>query len=406
MTKNLNSNIWKFTFLLISNKRIFAAILGAYYLTVPEVTAQTLGTILLIGSVSGFLFEIPSGYLSDKIGHKQALVISRILMLLSTVFFLAGTNVTFLILGAALMHASNAFHSGTGSAFMHDTLRALGRDQDYTKIMGKVSAIGFAVPIIFTVLTPFLVGISFKAPFLFSLVIDGIGLVFSLILISPSGHQAKVEEIRATNFWQVLKEGHRLNFFQVALISAVISGTLFGVGGFRGPYQIFLEIPVIWFGVLFGAGRAMASLMLAYSGRIKKYFTLVSFYQSQVILFGLFFLLLGYLTTWWAVAVVFIIMNAFKWGLNRIDEGYQLDLIRSSKFKATLLSVATQIDQAIGAVVGFGLGLLIEQMSYRTGFLVVAIVFLIIQIPLCISISFKYKNRRSAVTETTSAELA
>ncbi|MBP6085032.1 MFS transporter [Candidatus Gracilibacteria bacterium] len=406
MTKNLNSNIWKFTFLLISNKRIFAAILGAYYLTVPEVTAQTLGTILLAGSVSGFLFEIPSGYLSDKIGHKQALVVSRILMLLSTVFFLVGTNVVFLLLGAALMHASNAFHSGTGSAFMHDTLRSLGRDQDYTKIMGKVSAIGFAVPIIFTVLTPFLVGISFKAPFLFSLVIDGIGLAFSLILISPPGHQAKVEEIRATNFWQVLKEGHRLNFFQIALISAVISGTLFGVGGFRGPYQVFLEIPVIWFGVLFGAGRAMASLMLAYSGRIKKYFTLVSFYQSQVILFGLFFLLLGYLTTWWAVAVVFIIMNAFKWGLNRIDEGYQLDLIRSSKFKATLLSVATQIDQAIGAVVGFGLGFLIEQMSYRTGFLVVAIVFLIIQIPLCISISFKYKNRRSAVTETTSAELA
>jgi MFS family permease len=406
MTKNLNSNIWKFTFLLISNKRIFAAILGAYYLTVPEVTAQTLGTILLAGSVSGFLFEIPSGYLSDKIGHKQALVVSRILMLLSTGFFLVGTNVTFLLLGAALMHASNAFHSGTGSAFMHDTLRALGRDQDYTKIMGKVSAIGFAVPITFTVLTPFLVGISFKAPFLFSLVIDGIGLAFSLILISPPGHQANVEEIRATNFWQVLKEGHRLNFFQVALISAVISGTLFGVGGFRGPYQIFLEIPVIWFGVLFGAGRAMASLMLAYSGRIKKYFTLVSFYQSQVILFGLFFLLLGYLTTWWAIAVVFIIMNAFKWGLNRIDEGYQLDLIRSSKFKATLLSVATQIDQAIGAVVGFGLGFLIEKMSYRTGFLVVAIVFLIIQIPLCISISFKYKNRRSAVTETTSAELA
>jgi len=70
MQKLLQGNIWKYTLLLIANKRIFVAILGAYYLTIPDVNAAGIGIILLAGSLAGFVFEIPSGYVSDKIGHK------------------------------------------------------------------------------------------------------------------------------------------------------------------------------------------------------------------------------------------------------------------------------------------------------------------------------------------------
>ena len=123
--KALQDNIWKYALLLITNKRVFVAILGAYYLTLPDVTPKTIGTILLAGSLSGFIFEIPSGYASDKIGHKYALVISRVLMMLSTTFFLVANNVTFLILGSVFLSMSVAFHSGTDSAFIHETLRGL-----------------------------------------------------------------------------------------------------------------------------------------------------------------------------------------------------------------------------------------------------------------------------------------
>src|SRR3989344_1044823 len=98
MEKSLKGNIWKYAVLLIANKRIFVAILGAYYLTIPGVTPQGIGIILLAGSLAGFLFEIPSGYVSDKMGHKAALVISRVFMLLSTIFWLAANNIWLLIL--------------------------------------------------------------------------------------------------------------------------------------------------------------------------------------------------------------------------------------------------------------------------------------------------------------------
>jgi len=391
MEKNLQNNIWKYALLLIANKRIFVAVLGAYYLTIPDVTPKIIGTILLAGSLSGFLFEIPSGYMSDKIGHKLTLVISRVLMLMSTVFFLVANNIPFLILGAIFLSASAAFQSGTGSAFMHETLQGLRREHDYARVMGKISSIGFAVPIIFMVLVPFLVSVSYKTPFLIALVIDVIGLLAAISLVVPPVPQEHIEEIGATNFKQVLQEGYRLNFFSIALFSGIISGTLFSVGGFRAPYQAFLEIPVIWYGVFFGIGRAFASLMLAYSGKIKKYITLPSFYGFQLIIYTLLILVLGIISSWWVIVTAFIIINAFQWGLSKIDEGYQLDIIKSSKFKATLLSTGSQIDQAVSAVSSFGVGFIIERVSYQYGFLYSGIIFLVILFPLYLYITRRYK---------------
>jgi len=212
MQITLQKNIWKYTLLLIANKRIFAAVLGAYYLTIPNVNAAGIGIILLTGSLAGFAFEIPSGYISDKIGHKQALVISRVFILLSTILFLVANNIVFLILAGVALSTGAAFHSGTGSAFMHETLKGLGREKDYASVMGKVSSIGFAVPIVFMVLVPFLVSVSFKLPFAIALVTDLVGLFAALSLAAPSVPQEEVKEIGVTNFRQVLREGYRLIF--------------------------------------------------------------------------------------------------------------------------------------------------------------------------------------------------
>ena len=260
---------------------------------------------------------------------------------------------------------------------MHDTLRVLGREDDYAQVMGKISSIGFAVPIVLMVTVPFLVSISWKLPFIISMITDTIGLVAALLLKVPPVEQIHVEEVRATNFTAVIKEGWHLNFFSIVLFTGTLSGLLFAVGGFRAAYQTLLEIPVIWFGVLFGLGRAGASLLLAYSGRLKVYFNLLSFFRFQIILFGILILLLAFTTNWILVALIFILINAFQWGFSQIDEGYRLSIIRQSKFKATLLSVGSQFKALVDGMAALGLGYLIHKTSYREGFFWIGIIFII-----------------------------
>ena len=99
----MKSNIWKFTVHKMTIMRMYMPILAIYLLTLDNTTTETVGTFLLVASIGSVFFEIPSGYISDKIGHKNALVLARISLLLSTIFFLIGASITWFMIGAVLL---------------------------------------------------------------------------------------------------------------------------------------------------------------------------------------------------------------------------------------------------------------------------------------------------------------
>jgi MFS family permease len=368
--------------MLIANKRVFVAIFSAYYLTVPDSTVKTVGIILFFGTISGFLFEIPSGYLSDKMGHKKAIVLSRLLIFFSTLTLLVANTTWLMILGSVLLSISHSFLSGTGTAFMHETLRGLNREKEYSKVMGKVSAIGFAVPIPLMVLTPFLVSIDFKTPFLIALMLDFISLMVAITFVKPPVSQEQVDEINTTNFKQVIKEGYGLSYFQYGIFSAIIGGFLFSTSNFRPVYQLALEIPVIYYGVFVGIGRALVSLMLAYSGRIKDRFNIYTFCRFKLILYASFLIILSITANPIVVVVIFIVLNGFQWGLMEVERGFTMEIIKNSNFKATLMSATAQIHQIVTALVSLSLGYVIAQSSYQIGFLYLAVAYIIILLPI------------------------
>ena len=390
MQKGLQSNIWKITVYLTTNKRIFIALLGAYYLSIPGVTAESIGIILLLSSVAGFLMEIPSGYFSDKIGHKKALVLSRVLMAFSSAFFLFAQNIYLLILGAVFFSFATSFLTGTLAAFMHETLRGLGKEKDYTKIMGKIRSISMILPIALAVSVPFLIETSFKLPFAIALAIDLIGLIVAISLVVPKTTKSEIQEIATTNFKQVLTEGLRLGFFKYALFSSIIGGFLFGVVSFGAPYQVFLGIPIMYFGIFFGIGRMMSALLLAYSGKIKECFSINSFLLFRMIVFAVLILYLGLFENPEFIILAFIGIEAARWGLSEVTNGFHLEIIRDSKFKATLLSVGPQMTQIISAMIGFSMGWSIERISYQSTYLYVGIIFVALLAPL-----YLYIVRRS-----------
>lgn len=391
MTAALESNIWKYTVLLVTNKRVFTAILGVFYLTIPGVTPFWIGIFLLVGNVTSFIFDIPSSYIADKIGHKDALILSRAFMLLSTVFYLFSTNIWWLIIASILMSIGQAFLSGVGSAFMHETLRGLGRESEYTAVMGKASSVGFFIPAIMAAIVPFFVGISYKVPFLIALVLDVVGIAVSLALVRPTVPPEHVAETAETNYIEVIRQGLALRFFRIAVFSGIVSALLDGIDWFRGPYQLALGIPVIWFGIFFGTGRVLASLMLAYSGRIRRILGDVYSYQrAQIVVYGTLLLIIGFVSNPWVAVMVLILDNGLQWGTSQVDTGYLLDIIRDHKFKATLLSTNNQLENLFSIVVVVTMGAAITQFGYQHSFAVLAGLFFLIVVPLHLYI---FRNR-------------
>jgi hypothetical protein len=50
---SLQSNIWKYAVILVTNKRTYMSFLGVYFLLLPQATPKALGMMMLIGT-SGF----------------------------------------------------------------------------------------------------------------------------------------------------------------------------------------------------------------------------------------------------------------------------------------------------------------------------------------------------------------
>lgn len=76
------------------------------------------------------LFEVPSGYMSDRIGRRVTLIVSSIAGAASMVCFATGDSFMTFALAQVLLGASIAFASGTDSSLLFETLSAEGREDE------------------------------------------------------------------------------------------------------------------------------------------------------------------------------------------------------------------------------------------------------------------------------------
>ncbi|GAH73457.1 unnamed protein product, partial [marine sediment metagenome] len=232
-SNHLSSNIWKFFLFNLSQRRHFIPILAVFFLTLPNTNAQQIGIYLGIGFLASFLLEIPSGYFADKFGHKETLVLAKVLMILSMFSFIIADSLPFFILGSALISISFSFTSGTDSAFIHDTLIQLKREKEFTKIMSKLLANVSIISAILIILLPFLTNISILLPLKVNLIFDFLGLFAVLALKSPKREGEIVEH---SSFFKLVKKAANPGFYIFAIFTGAIGGFILGSTAYKEVY--------------------------------------------------------------------------------------------------------------------------------------------------------------------------
>jgi MFS family permease len=108
----------------------------------------SIGQVLVLGSIYYFtvvLVELPSGYLSDRLGRAVALRLSAASLSVSYVLFLVGGESfpTFVVAQIAL-GVGYASISGTDTALHFDTLVRLGREAEFAEREQRLIRNGYA----------------------------------------------------------------------------------------------------------------------------------------------------------------------------------------------------------------------------------------------------------------------
>lgn len=80
--------------------------------------------------IATMVLEVPSGWLSDKVGRRLTLILSTVAATVGTLLIALGDSFAAFALGQCLIGASTAFVSGTDSSLLFESLASEGRDDE------------------------------------------------------------------------------------------------------------------------------------------------------------------------------------------------------------------------------------------------------------------------------------
>lgn len=135
------SAVWRYYLYRMSSHPGFQYPIYVLFLRANGLTFTAIGAIASIQSIVVIAGEVPTGYIGDRIGRRNSLVIASVLFLISNVSYLVASDFigfTFTFVALSLGHT---FVSGSGSAWLYDTLDEHDLDGEYTHISGRAGAI-------------------------------------------------------------------------------------------------------------------------------------------------------------------------------------------------------------------------------------------------------------------------
>ncbi|WP_367883807.1 MFS transporter [Thermococcus peptonophilus] len=139
-------------------------------------------SVMVLG---GFLFEVPTGIVGDKISRKLSVLIGFTIHALGTVVLLFLRDFPMLFLYALISALGASFVSGSFEAWLFDDLKYIGREREYRKVMREAKSV--TIPLSATTLV---VGGAFLAqfygftlPIVLSLIVELLAII--LILSIP-----------------------------------------------------------------------------------------------------------------------------------------------------------------------------------------------------------------------------
>lgn len=98
-----------------------------------ELSAAEAIVLYVIFDLTVTVLEVPSGYMSDRLGRRVTLLVSGVYFLIGLVFLSIGDSFAVFAAGQLMLGAGIAFSSGTDTALLYQSLVALGRANSMEK---------------------------------------------------------------------------------------------------------------------------------------------------------------------------------------------------------------------------------------------------------------------------------
>jgi MFS family permease len=233
---------------------------------------MTLADVMLLQAIFALaitLWELPSGYVADRIGPRRSLLIAGVLWLAGWLLYAIAGSFGAAVVAEVTLGTGLAFASGADSAFLWVSLDAAGRTADYARWEGRAQAAAQTGESVSAVCGGYLYTLAPRLPLWLQVPVAAgwLGVALSLrgtpVAESvPGGHLDRL--LRVTR----LALGAHARLRTTIALSVALGLASFVLVWLIQPYMEARHVPEVWFGPVWAAANLWVGLVSLASHRV------------------------------------------------------------------------------------------------------------------------------------------
>lgn len=109
------------------------------YLAYHGLSLAQIGLVEGIYHATSIVCEIPSGAVADLLGRKKSMILSKVCIMISCLVMLFARSFWAFALSFIIQALGNNFNSGSEEALVYDSMKYLGRENEYIRVNGRLN---------------------------------------------------------------------------------------------------------------------------------------------------------------------------------------------------------------------------------------------------------------------------
>lgn len=328
-------------------------------------------------SLALIAFEVPTGFIGDRIGRRNSILMSIIVSAVASIGFAFSYSFPLFVTVYVGLAIAQTFRSGTDTAWLYDTLGERLDEDQFTHVKGRANALGYVTMAVSAVIGGYVGDINLAYPW----VMEGVAYLVGIPLVLSFPETAATDDDEQTfRLFDALPAIKRQLPKRPLRSFILYTGILYGVAGainfFVQPISVDFGFNPDTLGWLF-AGFTLLSAAVSYnSGWIKRRFGVEQWFRVAPMVLGIAFAALYWLPA--AAVPMFFLLKVVR-NSTEPFEGQFINDHTGSFGRATVLSAVAMAHSVIvfpfevgGGVLGDTLGA-IPAISVLGGILVVGV---------------------------------
>ncbi len=375
--KGLERNLFLNIIVRIFQKRVYLAVIIIFATNYADISVMQFGVISAVTALFSLAIEIPSGYLSDRLGHKKALLFGSMMVAIAPLGFVVAPNFYGLLFASVVYFGGVAFHSGTIQAFIHETLIELGREDEYGQVSAHAQRWALFWNIFLVALAPLTYSIDPRLPFFIGFICQSFTLIAVLFMTIPKKTRIIVHEEIHDGFFALLKTVNRRKevvlFFFMGLITAMQNK----IPEYKELYFQIMDMPLWVYGTVYSM-MAIAGIVMTYYIATWEKATPKKYYAMDYLIGCSVCLLTGVVSNPIIGVGIFVILGGYFRVRKILVHTYLLRDCPTQNLKATYISLYEFFCAGNGVWIPLVIGYFIGSYGVQKGYLVFGIVMTIL----------------------------